>query len=676
MKLSRLLFIPLCISIALLGCRQDETGFTPSDNTEIMSAVDLTGFVADPDGNPVSGATVKYKFEEAVTDDNGYYILEDVEVSSEHATLQVTKSSYFSGSRTFRTPKSGTVFHRTTLVPLGVPLRFTGGNGTVANNLVSINFPENSVIDESTGDLYTGDVDVFIKHIGTDELSMPGDLTAINENDELEILHSYGMVFVEMYAEDGRKLNVADGMTASMTYEIPQDLLSTAPETIKMWWFDYEAGVWREGGEATRDGSRWIGEVSHFSCWNFDLNVPSVLVSGQIVQSNGGISQFYVTFLNAEGKGGRGSANADGSFSGRVEAGVPLEFTIRYDEANFDTIVHQEMVGPFDQDIDLGDIIVDTDGIPSKPFASFIVNQDNTQLNKYSFTNTSSVSGIADNSFTSSWDFDGDGTSTDESPIHTFSTTGFHDITLTITAADGEVATIIQTINVGGTSNKYARITDTDDFDTGELRLALNEAILTGRVSFIYRVSEGQDMDIRDAFINVAGTGTNGRLSITEIRIKDDVPHEFREGASDATILAANFPMGVVDVWVPIEISWNGNGVTAPFYSVTIGGQVVITDAPSTTRDPNDPVMVADHLAAVVNGALNFQWKYNSNTLTSDGLYDIDNIKVFSSDSGSETIKFEDDFEGRIAGEDLNPDINPNSPYHVNSSEVIVGEDF
>ena len=674
MKLSRLLFAALCISIAILGCRKDDMGFIPSENTEVISTVDLTGFITEPDGNPVAAASVQYDFEEAITDDNGYYILENVKVSSKHASLQIIKPGYFSGSRTFRTPKAGTVFHRTTLIPLGAPLSFTGGNGSVATNLVSINFPENSVKDELTGDLYTGNVEVYIKHIGTDAFSMPGDLTSINESDELEILHSYGMVFVEMYAEDGRKLNIADGMTASMTYEIPGDLQSSAPETIKMWWFDYEAGVWTEGGEATREGSRWVGEVSHFSCWNFDLNVPSVLVTGQIVQSNGGMSSFYVTFLNDDGKGGRGSANADGSFSGRVEAGVPLEFTIQYHEANCDTIVYQEFVGPFDQDIDLGDIIVNTDGFPSKPFAMFIVNQDDIDQSKYYFTNTSSVSGILETSFSSSWDFGGDGTSIEESPSHTFSATGLHDITLTITAADGEVATVTQTIDVGGISNKYARITDTKDFDTGELRLALDENILTGRLSFIFRVSEGQDIDIADAFINVAGTATTGDMSITEIRFKDNAPHEFREGASDATILAANFPMGMPDVWVPVEISWNGDGVTVPLYTVTIAGQLVIVDAISTTN--GGVVDVDDHLAAVVNGAMNFQWKYNSNFATSDGFYDVDDIVVYSSDSGTETIVFEDGFEGRIAGEDLDPAININSPYGENCSDATVGEDF
>ncbi len=674
MRSSRLLFIALCITLAILGCRDDNMGFIPNENTEIISTVDLTGVVIDPNGDPVSGASVQYDFEEVVTDNNGYYSLESVEVSSEHTSLQVAKPGYFSGSRAFRSSKAGTVFHRITLVPLGTPSSLEGGSGSVATNLVSIDFPENSVKDESTGDLYTGNVEVFIKHIGTDEFSMPGDLTAVNQNDELEILHSYGMVFVEMYAEDGRKLNIADGMTASMTYEIPEDLLSNAPESIKMWWYDYDAGVWREGGEATREGNNWVGEVSHFSCWNFDLSVPSVIVNGQIVQNNGGQSDFYVTVLNDNRQGGRGSANADGSFSGRVEAGVPLELTIRYLEGNVNEIVYQESVGPFDENTNLGDILVDTDGFPSSPIATFIANQDENQEMKYVFTNTSSVSGIPDISFTSSWDFGGDGTSIEDSPTHTFSAAGLYDVKLTITAADGEVATSTQTINVGGMSNKYARITDSQDSDTGELRLTLDEAILTGKLTFRYRVSEGQEMNIADGFINVAGTANTGDLSITEIRLKDNTTHEFREGASDATIAAANFPMGVIEAWVPVEISWTGDGVTVPLYSVTIGGQSVIIDAISTTN--GGPGDVDDHLAAVVNGAMNFQWRYNSNSATSDGRYDVDDIVIRSIDSGVETIVFEDDFEGRINGEELNPFINTNSPYGENSNDATVGEDF
>ena len=55
MNLSRTLLLLLAISLAILGCRKDDIGFIPSEDREKISTVDLTGVIADPDGNPVVG---------------------------------------------------------------------------------------------------------------------------------------------------------------------------------------------------------------------------------------------------------------------------------------------------------------------------------------------------------------------------------------------------------------------------------------------------------------------------------------------------------------------------------------------------------------------------------------------------------------------------------------------
>jgi len=312
---------------------------------------------------------------------------------------------------------------------------------------------------------------------------------------------------------------------------------------------------------------------------------------------------------------------------------------------------------------------------PSTVVSSFAsqVDADNSLI--YNFTNNSVVNGITDRSFTSSWDFGGDGTSTEESPSHTFSAEGTYEVTLTVTATDGVTGTSSEVIEVTAPKNRYAVITDLADDDTGELRLGV-DSIQNGRITFVYRVAEGPiDMNIADAFINVTGTSTSGRNSIVEVRLKDDTAHEFREGASDATIAAADFPEGVANEWVPIEITWSSDRATSPTYTVVIGGQTVITDAVSTTRDPNNADQVAEHLAANIDGAHNFQWKYNSTSNTSDGVYHVDEIVIYSSDSGSETVVFEDNFQGRVAGDSLHPEDNLDSPYHANSSEATVGED-
>jgi PKD repeat protein len=200
----------------------------------------------------------------------------------------------------------------------------------------------------------------------------------------------------------------------------------------------------------------------------------------------------------------------------------------------------------------------------SQAIANFSSQVDAVNSLTYTFTNSSVVNGITDTSFDSSWDFGGDGTSTEASPSYTFSEEGTYDVVLTVTASDGVTDTAMETIEVTAPKNRYASITDTTDDDTGELRF-LTDSIQTGRVTFNYRVTAGPvDMDIQDGFINVSGSSTTGDFALVEVRLKDEVPHEWREGASDETIAASNFPVGLVDTWVPIEVSWAANGVSAP----------------------------------------------------------------------------------------------------------------
>lgn len=313
---------------------------------------------------------------------------------------------------------------------------------------------------------------------------------------------------------------------------------------------------------------------------------------------------------------------------------------------------------------------------PSIVVANFAAQVDADNSLIYDFTNSSVVNGITDRTFTSAWDFGGDGTSSEESPSHTFSAEGTYTVTLTVTATDGVTAMASQEIEVTAPKNRYAIITDMTDDDTGELRFQAMDSIGTGRITFMYRVAEGPvDMDIQDGFISVSGISTTGDFALVEVRLKDNAPHEFREGASDAAIAAAaaNFPEGVADVWIPIEISWASDGTNAPTFSLVIGDQTIITDATSTTNGGAGDV--DGHLAAVKDGAYNFQWKYAGNSAVSDGMFHVDDIVIYSSDSGTETIVFEDNFQGRVAGDNLDSEVNLDSPYHPNSADATVGED-
>ena len=329
---------------------------------------------------------------------------------------------------------------------------------------------------------------------------------------------------------------------------------------------------------------------------------------------------------------------------------------------------------------DDGENPVDPTPDPSSVVANFTSQVDAENSLTYAFTDGSVVNGITDRTFASAWDFGGNGTSDEENPTYTFTEEGTYTVTLTVTAADGVEATASETIEVTAPKNRYAVITDLADNDSGELRYAPMDSIRNGRLTFMYRVAEGPvDMDIKDGFINVSGSSTTGDFAIMEVRLKDNAPHEWREGASDEVIAASMFPTGAPDVWVPIEISWSADGMNTPKYSLKIGDQTIITDATSKTNGGAGDE--EGHLAATKDGAANFQWKYNSNSAVNDGKFHVDDIVIYSSDSGSEVVAFEDDFQGYTAGDNLDPvdadgnATNESSVYHPNSNDVIVGED-
>lgn len=112
----------------------------------------------------------------------------------------------------------------------------------------------------------SGDVDAFP---GGDFLAVPED-----DPNEVEILESYGLMEFDLVDQNGMAITDLPG-DATVCMKIPGTLIVTDGETIPLWWYDPDAGLWREEGEGTvaqrADGSFWVcGQVSHFTWWNYD----------------------------------------------------------------------------------------------------------------------------------------------------------------------------------------------------------------------------------------------------------------------------------------------------------------------------------------------------------------------------------------------------------------------
>jgi len=104
-------FKPIVFTLVLailFSCKKEQDAspiIIPDNNSNPWGAsinLDISGKVLDDaTGNPVIGATVKAGSDSTTTDINGIFFLKNAQANSSLALVQVIKSGYFNGSRSF-----------------------------------------------------------------------------------------------------------------------------------------------------------------------------------------------------------------------------------------------------------------------------------------------------------------------------------------------------------------------------------------------------------------------------------------------------------------------------------------------------------------------------------------------------------------------------------------------
>src|SRR5215212_2800534 len=257
------------------ACRKNDNPPNPPVDIKINASV--KGRVIDETGNPVSNATVKSGSFSTTTDVNGSFYFSNIQLSKEAGFVSVEKSGYFKTGRTFLTHQNVDNYVNIQLIRRVNKGNFqsaAGGNITIQPG-TTVGFPVNGLVNASTNSPYSGTVNVFGSYLDptNPQLSaiMPGNLMALNSSDQSRLLQTYGMIAVELEGAAGEKLQLANGKLATLTATIPAAMLANAPATIPLWYFDDITGLWKEEGSATKQGSNYVGQVSHFSFWNYDV---------------------------------------------------------------------------------------------------------------------------------------------------------------------------------------------------------------------------------------------------------------------------------------------------------------------------------------------------------------------------------------------------------------------
>ena len=383
-------FVLGLLTLVHYSCQKEiNPGFlnpAPPPVAENVSA-SISGRVVAENGLPVEGAVVKAGSASTTTNINGDFTFTNVLLDKNAGFVKVEKQGYFSGMRTFITRENTTNQVEIELIPKTVSGSFdaaAGGTVTIASG-GSIQFPANAIINTGTNAAYNGNVSVSAYFLNPEAPNfasiMPGDLRALTTTNEERALQSFGMMAVELTGAGGEKLNLSSGKTAVLTFPIPSSLMAQAAATIPLWFFDESKGLWKEEGVATKQGSNYVGAVSHFSFWNVDVPYPLVNFEATIKQQSGAPLPYTRVVVKMAGDSattsGSGYTDVSGKVSGKVPANKNLQLVV-YSPCG--AIVYTQNIGPFSTNANLGTITVGN--VSTVNFTGTVVDCNNAPVAK------------------------------------------------------------------------------------------------------------------------------------------------------------------------------------------------------------------------------------------------------------------------------------------------------
>lgn len=344
-----------------MGCRKEnitteiETNI-PDPTVFIESAV--YGLITDENGMAIENATISWGTSYTESDKNGYFKITST-VAEKASLLKVSKSNYFEAHQVLSPIKGSKIRTSVKLIERTLSGSISANSGGIinVNGGGTVDFAGNSFTDAS-GEPYTGQVNVYTTYLDPSRPDlravMPGNLSALDANDQMQLLKSFGMINVELEGSAGEKLQISQ--PATLTAPIPSTLLATAPSTIPLWHFNEENGLWIQEGQATLNGNEYTGEVAHFSWWNYDVPQDFIFLEGDI-DTEGGYALVNIRITNlVDGSIGTLTSSESGEFAGFVPKEVDLLLELLND---CDEVIYSEEIGSFSVDTELASIFVE-----------------------------------------------------------------------------------------------------------------------------------------------------------------------------------------------------------------------------------------------------------------------------------------------------------------------------
>lgn len=322
----------------------DDGGINPPELVEgRMEDIALSGIVRDASGTPIEGVSIVSGSSAATTNTDGFFEFDQIQVVSvpnDRSVVRFSKAGYFDVVRSMDADDDAADGASWEVVMCkkenndftSVKTYSSSSDQTLQAGEMKIDMPQDGYKVDGTGVGYTGKVKSEMVYLDPNnerfsEMMPGGDLAAVRSDNSSAQLVSYGMTDLNMYAENGDKLQLKDGSKAKLTFPIPAGMGENPPASIPLWSFNEKTGLWEEEGSAALQGNVYVGEVAHFSWVNLDYPEKQGTVYGYVKDDTGkvlpgvrlSIGQLLASTVT----------QSDGYYSHEVPANTAFSITVK-----------------------------------------------------------------------------------------------------------------------------------------------------------------------------------------------------------------------------------------------------------------------------------------------------------------------------------------------------------
>lgn len=340
----------------------DSGGINPPELVEgRMEDIALSGIVRDASGTPIEGVSIVSGSSAATTNTDGFFEFDQIQVVSvqnDRSVVRFSKAGYFDVVRSMNADDAEGASWEVVMCKkenndfTSIKTYSSSSDQTLQAGEMKIDMPQDGYKVDGTGAGYTGKVKSEMVYLDPNnerfsEMMPGGDLAAVRSDNSIAQLVSYGMTDLNMYAENGDKLQLKDGSKAKLTFPIPAGMGENPPASIPLWSFNEKTGLWEEEGSAALQGNVYVGEVSHFSWVNLDYPEKQGTVYGYVKDDTGkvlpGVRLSIGQLLGSK------TTKSDGSYEQEVPANTDFSITVKnqyYGGINQDVSVKVSALSP------------------------------------------------------------------------------------------------------------------------------------------------------------------------------------------------------------------------------------------------------------------------------------------------------------------------------------------